>query len=421
MGRRRDDGRGRTGRLETRGSGVFLLALLVALAFVPPIGRVAAQEAAPTAAGAAGGTDADGGEAAVRVVHGASDAGPIDLYVDGALAVSGVAFPSVSDPLFLPAGDHDLQIVPAGAAADDAVIETTLSLAAGRAYEVAALGPLAELQANVYEVDLDPPAANRARLRLVHGAPDAGPVELAGGDGEALFPAVAYPNETEYADIEAGMYDFEIRAEDGTVALPLPETELEEGLVYDLFAVGQVADGTLAALLVTATPETLRVAGRPAAIYAGRCEVGGLEASVAALTNVATPAGEPLGRTVAPPSESSITGVPLPLDDILAEDHAVVVLASEEESELVVACGEIGGTPTEEGALIVGLRETNGSGVAGLATLAPSAIDPDLTDVSVAVVADLAGTAPPAADAAPAADGDATPAAAEDAAATPTA
>lgn len=410
MRRRRHDNRAITGRPRPRlrrsapprlggATGFALLLAFAAAAFggATAAGQGAAQnlvqDEAPADARGAATPEPAATDAAVRVVHGSADAGPIDLYFDDALAVSGVVFPSASDPLFLGEGDHELRIVAAGADPEQPIVETTLTLEAGSAYQVAALGPLAALQANVYEVDLEPPAADRARLRFVHGSPDAGPVALTVADGEALFPPVDFPNETEYADVEAGTYDLEVRGEDGSVALALPGTELEAGVVYDVFAVGGVADGTLAALTATATPAALRVAGRPAAIFTGRCEVNGLDASVAPLTNLAAPAGESLGAEAATATESSITAIPLTLDELLAREHAVVVLASEEERQRVVACGAIGGAPTEEGALIVGLPETNGSGLAGVATLAPGALDPTATDVSVAIAADLVDTA----------------------------
>jgi hypothetical protein len=57
------------------------------------------------------------------------------------------------------------------------------------------------------------------------------------------------------------------------------------------------------------------------------------------------------------------------------------VLLSEEASETVVACGEIGGVLGEGGSLVVKLSERNGSGFSGIAFLAPG--DPGTTGASV--------------------------------------
>ena len=72
-----------------------------------------------------------------------------------------------------------------------------------------------------------------------------------------------------------------------------------------------------------------------------------------------------------------------------SHDHAIVVGAGA-DGESTIACGEIGGTLTDDGNLVVGLREENGSGLAGIALLAPSVVDPATTDVSVYLASGLA-------------------------------
>ena len=391
MGPVRTDGRGRWV------GAAFVLVLLLALALAAGQRLTRAQDATPAGE--------ERGDAAVRVIHGSSDAGAFDVYVDGAVALSAVEFPSASDYLFLAAGDHQVQVVAAGATPDQAVIDATLTFEAGQAYAVAALGSVADLQAVVYEVDLGPLADGRARLRVVHGSPDVGPIDVAVTGGDLLFPTVAYPNETEYADLDAGSYDLEARSA-GTeeAALALPGTVLEAGVVYDLFAVGQLADGTLQPLVVTSAPEVAQVGGRPAHVHSGGCGARGPADIVAALTNLTEPEGERLGHADAATTESSFTNVPVALDRLLAADHVVDVHLSEEEIGTVVACGEIGGTPTENGTLVVGLREQNGSGLTGIAFLFPSVTDPATTDVSVSIARDLAAPAGGEVGAGPAAD-----------------
>ena len=57
------------------------------------------------------------------------------------------------------------------------------------------------------------------------------------------------------------------------------------------------------------------------------------------------------------------------------------MLLSDEASETVIACGEIGGVVSEGGSLVVKLSERNGSGFTGIAFLAPG--DPGTTGASV--------------------------------------
>ena len=131
-----------------------------------------------------------------------------------------------------------------------------------------------------------------------------------------------------------------------------------------------------------ATPEATAVsAPRPAHIHTGNCnEIGEV---VAPLTELTGAAGvDRLGQARrAIPAESSFTSVPLTLGDILGADHAINVHLSAEEIDTYIACGEIGGSLSPDGSLIIGLRELNDSGFTGIAFLAPGA-DGASTDVS---------------------------------------
>ena len=57
------------------------------------------------------------------------------------------------------------------------------------------------------------------------------------------------------------------------------------------------------------------------------------------------------------------------------------MLLSDAELETTIACGEIGGVPSEGGSLVIKLAERNNSGFTGIAFLAPG--DPGTTGASV--------------------------------------
>lgn len=127
-------------------------------------------------------------------------------------------------------------------------------------------------------------------------------------------------------------------------------------------------------------PSPGRPAGRTAHLHAGSCredDVGPVVQSLAAVT------GSNAAR--------SFTSVPLRLEHLLARDHVVDVHAAGDDPGPRLACGELGGALTEAGTLVVGLRGVNGSGLTGVAILAPGAPDPATIDVSVLVADDLGG------------------------------
>ena len=140
--------------------------------------------------------------------------------------------------------------------------------------------------------------------------------------------------------------------------------------------------GMPAARAQDATPVAEEVTPpRPVHIHAGSCEE--LGDVVQPLTDLTTATGERVGqarRAIA--VENSYTSVPMTLDAILGADHAINVHESAENIGVYIACGDLGGSLTADGSLIVGLSEDSDSGFTGVAFLRPGA-DGASTDVSV--------------------------------------
>jgi plastocyanin len=107
---------------------------------------------------------------------------------------------------------------------------------------------------------------------------------------------------------------------------------------------------------------------RPAHIHSGTCDTLGDVVfplnDVASADAAAMPAAG--NHEHAAQNESTVD---VSLDDLLAAEHAINIHESAENIGTYIACGDIAGTVTD-GALEIELRELNGSGYAGKATLA---------------------------------------------------
>lgn len=194
------------------------------------------------------GTDAD---ACVNVIHASPDAPNVDVWVNGEPALTDVAFQDFSGWLALPAGEYHIVVTPTGEMADAAVIDATLTLEAGIAYHVAAVGDVANIAPAVIEADLSATADGDARIRVIHASPDAPAVDIALTDGDVLIPNLMFGAASDYLEVPAGSYDLEVRVAGTTdVALALPGTAVEGNMLYDVIAVGTVADGTLTVIVV---------------------------------------------------------------------------------------------------------------------------------------------------------------------------
>jgi hypothetical protein len=190
-------------------------------------------------------------EACVNIVHASPDAPAVDVYVDGGLALEGLEFGAFSGWVALPAGEHQVQVTAAGAAPDTAVIDATVTLDAGVAYQVAATGYLDAITPQIYPADLTATGADSARIRVIHTSPDAPAVDIAVTGGDVLISNLEFPGASDALVVPAGTYDLEVRPAGTTdVALPLPGVVLEAGMTYDVFAIGSLADGSLTVLVV---------------------------------------------------------------------------------------------------------------------------------------------------------------------------
>src|SRR5690606_24328520 len=88
-----------------------------------------------------------------------------------------ISFASSTDYASLSVADGVLDITTDGTAATS-VLDAPLALEDGKSYTAVALGRAAELQAIVFEDDASDLAASDIRVRVIHGAPDVGQVDL---------------------------------------------------------------------------------------------------------------------------------------------------------------------------------------------------------------------------------------------------
>ncbi|RCW77282.1 DUF4397 domain-containing protein [Saliterribacillus persicus] len=173
--------------------------------------------------------------AMVRILHASPDAPEVDVYLNGDAVVEGAGFKAATDYMEVPAGEHEVEIYPAGTM-DEAVISETLTVEAGMAYTVAATGMLDSLELTV-GMDSMEVADGMTKVRVGHLSPDAPTVDVGLIDGDTLFEGATFPAITDYMELDAGTYDLEIRTAEGDQVLDLSGTTLEENTVYSVFAV----------------------------------------------------------------------------------------------------------------------------------------------------------------------------------------
>lgn len=324
---------------------------------------------------------AQGADASVRLVHGLAAGGPLDVYIDGSLALIGIVFGEVSAALILPGGAHEFAVVPTGGAVDAPLTAGTIELREGTNYFTALLGTVDAVSVGLFGIDESPLDPGRARFRIISGVSDTDAIVPAFAGGDALSQPLGFGDASQYATLDAGTYDLDmLDSVSGASLLALPETVFAEGTTTDILLVGQISDGSMEALIESVPVEIDRPTGLLATIVPGTCteadepvvDLGIVQPGQGEAVGVQNVASVAQGFGLAPLSFSALTSAP----------HAVVVREDDAEGAQV-ACGPIGGQLTDTGALVVALEPAADGAADGVAVLAPALENPETTGVSI--------------------------------------
>ncbi len=242
---------------------------------------------------AAGSASAQTGDALVTVVHGVPGL-TVDVYVDGARVLDDFTYKTITDPVSLPAGDHEIEVYAGDAdpATAEPAIAATVTLPAGaNASAVAHLAADGTPTLTPFVNDVSTLGAGEARVAVRHTAA-APAVTVVANDAVTIADGATNGMEA-VATVPADSYSVDVTVTDGGAAVfsdvPLA---LNEGTLTMVYAVGSADAGYE---LLTDTVSGLHSA--PAGVPAGDAGLvdGSLPAWALALMalgalSIATPA-----------------------------------------------------------------------------------------------------------------------------------
>ncbi|MDY6920122.1 MAG: DUF4397 domain-containing protein [Pseudomonadota bacterium] len=208
--------------------------------------------------------------AGARVVHASPDAGaaaggPVEVFAaspalgaDPVEVIDGFAYtdivPAADSYISIPAGDYEFSVAPDTDSIGDAVFTSpALGLSAGTEYTVMAAGRVTSTPAFglLASVDDNRPIATQVSLKVTHGAPAAGVVDVyvtaagefsaaevvAGMAGAPVLADFAFGTTTDYLALSAGDYDIRVVA-GGAAAINLEGLSFTGGQVLHAIARG---------------------------------------------------------------------------------------------------------------------------------------------------------------------------------------
>ena len=195
------------------------------------------------------------GDSYLRLAHLSPDTPNVDVYVASvsdparSFVVPGVGYGAVSPYQPLPSGSYVISMRGAGAAPDSpAVISTSVDARPGGAYTVAGVGMSAELGLAVLSDKLETPAAGKASVRVINGAPSAPAVDVGPANGPTWAGPVKFGTDTPYVDVPLGTWNLKVTSPDGGPELTTP-CQLDANSTYTVLLVDR--GGALKAELLT--------------------------------------------------------------------------------------------------------------------------------------------------------------------------
>jgi len=330
-------------------------------------------------------------DASVRIVHGLTGVGPLDIYVDGAIAIIGMVFGETSAPITVTGGDRDFAVVPTGGSLETALVNGPITLRDGADYYTALLGSSDSVSVGLFAIDGRELDAGRARFRIISGIPDGTQIVPIFAGGDALTEPLSFGDASEYASIDAGAYDLDmLDAESGISLLALPQTPLAEGTSTDIILVGQLADASLASLIETVAVDLAQPVGRLGQLISGTCADPG--EVLADLGLVRPGEGEAVGSDAGQPASQGYGLAAVSFAELVDAPSAVIVVENEDAGGEFVSCGNVGGQLTDTGSLVVAMESPRRDSM-GVAVLAPGFDDPGATGVSVFLTGPVSASA----------------------------
>ena len=177
----------------------------------------------------------------IRLINASPEVGTVDVFVDGAKFLSNAQYGSVTDYLQLPAGSHKVQLALIGKGIGASVLVEKLSVQAGSAYTVAAIGTKSSRVSLQVFVDDNRMVSGKSTVRVYDLSPRSGTLSVKTGTS-TLIGVVSYPQSSNYQSLAAGPYKFTFSSSQSAIDF-VDQVTLKINTVTSLFVVG-VLHGT---------------------------------------------------------------------------------------------------------------------------------------------------------------------------------
>lgn len=181
-------------------------------------------------------------ETGVRILHAVPNAPNVDVYLNGSLITSNLAFGKISKCIQIPPEEYEFQLFRAGTY-DKPLLSQNVQLIANANYTAS----IVTLANNLYlfrlKDDNIPVSKSQAFLRFINLSSNAPLLSLALPNGITLFNEAEYLETTGYYQLSPGIYNFEVLLGSSQITTKyIKNITLDGGKFYTIYIIGLFND-----------------------------------------------------------------------------------------------------------------------------------------------------------------------------------
>ena len=177
-------------------------------------------------------------EPSIRILHAVPTAPNVDVYLNGSLITSNLAFGKISKYSQLSSGEYEFQLFKAGTYVKP-LLSQNIQLIANANYTVSIVTLANALYLFRLKDDNVPVTKSQAFLRFINLSSNAPLLSLALPNGVTLFNEAEYLETTSYYQLSPGIYNFEVLfASSDVTAKYIKNITLVGGKFYTIYILG---------------------------------------------------------------------------------------------------------------------------------------------------------------------------------------
>lgn len=177
--------------------------------------------------------------ALVRVVAAIPDGRSVDILADDRVVFEDLGYKTVTEYRELPSDRFTFWVRPAGQAGGKLLAENSEGLSSGSHYTLVAYDKDGKAELVIFSDNLIPPPSGKAKVRVIHAAPEIGGVDVYAVGRDTLFSGVNSGTESNYSEVDPMEVTLQIHPEGKQNALlNVNKVRFEAGSVYTIVLVG---------------------------------------------------------------------------------------------------------------------------------------------------------------------------------------